>query len=56
MIFNNIEFNMDWRQGTSPRETLPRGYALTTRRSKRSDAISHKISGGGPQLTGMRNM
>ena len=31
-------------------------YALTTRRSKRSDAIPHKISGGGPQLTGMRNM
>jgi hypothetical protein len=28
MIFNNIEFNMDWRQGTSPRETLPRDYGI----------------------------
>jgi hypothetical protein len=28
MIFNDIEFNMDWRQGSSPRETLPRSYGV----------------------------
>jgi hypothetical protein len=28
MIISGIKFNMEWRQGTSPRETLPRDYGI----------------------------
>ena len=28
MVIGGIEFNMDWRQGTSPREDLPRDYGI----------------------------
>jgi hypothetical protein len=28
MIVHGIEFNMDWREGASPRETLPRDYGV----------------------------
>lgn len=28
MIIRGIKFNMEWRQGTSPRETLPRDYGI----------------------------
>jgi len=28
VIISGIEFNMDWREGTSPRENLPRDYGI----------------------------
>jgi len=28
MVINGVKFNMDWRQGASPRETLPRDYGV----------------------------